>query len=27
MDAVTEEDDWLKPVFEEAQRRWPQLHH
>jgi hypothetical protein len=27
MDAVTEEDDWLKPVFEEAQRRWPQPHH
>lgn len=23
MDAVTDEDDWLKPIFREAQRRWP----
>lgn len=23
MDAMTEEDDWLDPVFEEAHRRWP----
>lgn len=23
MDAVTEEDDWTAPIFEEAQRRWP----
>ena len=23
MDAVTEEDDWLMPIFAEAHRRWP----
>jgi hypothetical protein len=23
MDAVSEEDEWLTPVFKEAQRRWP----
>ena len=23
MDAVVDEDDWVTPVFEEAQRRWP----
>jgi hypothetical protein len=23
MDAVTEDDEWLTPIFEEAQRRWP----
>lgn len=24
MDAVDESDDWMKPVFREAQRLWPQ---
>lgn len=24
MDAVTKEDDWLNPIFKEAQRLWPQ---
>jgi hypothetical protein len=23
MDAVTTDDDWLTPIFEEAHRRWP----
>lgn len=23
MDAVTEDDDWTHPIFEEAHRRWP----
>ena len=25
MDAVTEEDDWITPVLEEAQRLWPDV--
>lgn len=25
IDAVTEDDDWTAPVFEESQRRWPSL--
>jgi len=23
MDAVTDEDDWLDPIFKEAHKRWP----
>jgi len=26
MDAVTEEDEWLTPIYETAHRLWPQTH-